>query len=515
MYCSPEIFCQLPSSTLKILLTHIVFLLSTSIACAQGIRQLPEKDVYQFPQFISLHQAKQTPDFSLVKLSYQSFDGDFNRPQLPASGQMGAFTASGRKEQEFLIWQGDFSFQYQRDDGQQWNNTSLHPDEQPYLWADEGTGQWDRNHFNANVQLGSVREGSFNWGVSVFLKGGQGDRFNDPKPLYRYRRLGIAPEVSWRFNQENFLAVQLNYSNYSEDNEIGFFSVDDPLLYRLRGYGTFTRTPFVSGERQLKQQSIGSVLRWINVKSGQFDRWIVEVAGQLRQGSAAEGTAIITPGGKWEALQGNFSVEKVLQSFNYAHSIKVSGTAQETAGVDAVFQAINTRLQTALIGLGWTLAKTDSANFNWQLGIHAAVSQRFQEDLAAFTEAEVQGLPITMNFQTAWKRDKISPFLSLTGNYFHALNTSLQVGSENALNELIVPDFEILTTNSYMLRAAAGVDWKYSKGVFRLSAFAQLMRAAEANTSLSQSQFGLSIAFSPQGIFNLPTLQEGKQFGHL
>lgn len=488
---------------MKKYLIHIAFVLHASILHGQSVEPLPGQHHNPLSHFASLYSVKQVSDFSLVNLSYKNFDGDFNRPQLPASGYIGAFTASGRQKHNNLIWQGNFSFKYQRDEDQQWNNTSLHPDTQPFLWADAATGRWDRNHFSADVQLGSAYEGNYQWGAGLFFHGGQGDRFNDPKPLYRYRRFGIAPEIAVRFSNRNWLALQLLYIDYSEDNEMGFFSVDDPLLYRLRGYGTFSRTPFVSGERELSSQSVGATIQW--VRPG---RWAIQFGGMVTQGNAEEGAAIITPGGEWESLKANFSTEKYWQGTSNISSIQLQGQFSEIEGIDAVFQAVNARLQTARVAIDWNIATSDSMAFNWRANVGTAFTHRLQEDLAAFTEAQVQGIPLDVNFRVAWKKDKLTPFVAATGNYFQVLSSSLEVGDTNALTDLVFPDFEILSASSLTMRLAAGVDWQYSKGVVRLSAFAQRLQDVESNTSLHQNQFGLSLAFSPQGVFDLGSIYQ-------
>jgi len=401
-----------------------------------------------------------------------------------------------------LIWQGKFAWQYQRDQGQAWNNTSLHPDVQPYLWADAATGRWDRNHFDAQVQVGSAYAGNWQWGAGLFFEGGEADRFNDPKPLYRYRRLGIVPEVALRLGNRHWLAVQLLYISYSEDNEMGFFSIDDPLLFRLRGYGTFTRTPFVSGERQLGSQTLGGSIRWVHPK-----QWEVQVGGRTTRGSAQEGVSIVTNGGDWQTLQARMYLKKVWESTAFAKQVMLSGIFRENEGKDAVFQAINARLQTAQFGIGWKLTKSDTTGMRWQFQAETGFTHRLQKDIATFTEAQVQRLPLAANFGATWQKKNVSPFVSLGGNYLHVLSSNLQVGSNSALTELINPDFEILSASAFTAQMAFGMAWQHNQGMFQFSASLQRRQAINTATDFFQNQFGLSLAFSPKGNLGYSSLQ--------
>ena len=489
-------------SSLKKTFIYIIFLLDASFAYAQSVEPFPVYPHFELREFASLFSVEQSPEFSQISLSYFGITGDFNRPQLPDSGHLGNFNASGKQQKDNLIWSGSFSWQYQRDEGQQWNNTSLHPDVQPYLWADAGKGRWDRNHFNAQVQVGTTNLSHLNWGGGLFFEGGEADRFNDPKPLYRFRRFGISPEGSMHFSKDNWIALKLLYSSYSEDNEIGFFSIDDPLLYRLRGYGTFTRTPFVSGERQLRSQSVGGTIRWLipNNRAAQF-------GGSTTWGNAKEGISIVTDGGEWKTLEADFGLEKSWQNVLHKKNVNLTGRIRENEGTDAIFQAINARLRTAQVAIQWTMATLDStAAFHWQIQAEAAFTLRLQKDLATFTEAKVNSLPFGINLGVILDKSSVSPFVMISTYYYQVLYSDLQVGRESAFSELIIPDFEFLGASAYTAKLVGGVNWKQSQGTYRLSGFFQRRQAVSPIPSLFQNQFGLTLTFSPKGRISLTQL---------
>ena len=383
------------------------------------------------------------PDYSRVGLFFHSQGGNFARPQLPASGMAGGFEAKGRKRVNRLVWDGQFAYRYQQDEDQAWNNTSLHPDAQPYLWADTATGRWDRNYFDAEVHLREISDRKIQWGGSLFFRGGQGDRFNDPRPLYRFRRMGIAPELHVRFSDTRWLALQLSFSSFSEDNEMGFFSVDDPLLYRLRGYGTFSRTAFVSGERQLRAQKAGFGLRWL-----EQDQFMGQLSAAAEWGETEEGVAIVNTTGEWQSLMAALNLHRSW-SHPWQPRLSFSGHARRNSGTDPIFGAVNARLQTAGAALDAQIRQEDSTAINWNLQATAGWSARRQEDLATFTEANIQALPLKVAAGFSRQYKQFFPFLLMLASYRPVMSASLEVVDATEITDRLVrPDFAILPTNS-------------------------------------------------------------------
>jgi hypothetical protein len=437
-------------------------------------------------------EAVTQPDYSRVGLFYHVVGGNFARPQLPASGMAGGFEAKGRKRVNRLVWDGQFAYRYQQDEDQAWNNTSLHPDTQPYLWADSATGRWDRNYFEARVQLREISQRSIQWGGSLFFRGGQGDRFNDPRPLYRFRRLGIAPELHVRFSDTRRLALQLTFSSFSEDNEMGFFSVDDPLLYRLRGYGTFSRTAFVSGERQLSAQEIGFKLSWL--EQGRFSG---QISAASEWGKAEEGISIVSTSGEWRSMVAGLELAR-----SWEHPlqprVELSSRARRNSGTDPIFGAVNARLQTAGADISAQVSRTDSSATNWYSQVTLGWSVRWQEDLATFTEANIQSLPIRLKAGFSRQYDQLTPFLLVGGTYRPVLGADLSVNDATEItNRLVRDDFAILSTNSYQLALQGGLDRQGRQGRMRF-AFNLSRQQALGGPNLFQNVLTLSVSFFPE-----------------
>lgn len=493
---------MLSSAFLKNIFSHIIFLFCVPLASAQSLGGLSLPDGSSTNGFASLYFIEKAVPFSHVNISMQGFEGNFNRPQTPSSGFLGRFDANGRQQQGNLIWEGRFSWQYQRDQGQQWNNTSRHPDELPYIWADEATGRWDRNHFNSSVQVGTINTGNLQFGAGLFFEGGQGDRFNDPKPLYRFRKFGIAPELALCTGKTNWLALKLLYHSFSEDNEMGgIFSVDDPLLFRLRGYATFTRTPLVSGVRQLRSQQVGGGLRWVSAK-----QLAVQLRGLTSWGKAEEGEAVIIPGGEWQTFYFNLLLQKSWKGRLW-NTVEFSGNFIQNEGTDPIFQAINTRLQTIRARLGWQISNLDSMTFHWQIQWLASWQSRSQEDLATFTEAHIQQLPFSLNIGGKWNKGKFKPFTLLYGQYQAVLSPDLRVGSPTFISEnLAEPDFEILSSDFFAVGTGVGVDIGQDTNKFRFLVFARYTQTTRGEHVFHQRYAGVSLTFSPRYSLRSPIL---------
>lgn len=437
-------------------------------------------------------EATNQPDYSRVGVFYHAVGGNFARPQLPASGMAGGFEAKGRKRVNRLVWDGQFTYRYQQDERQDLNNTSLHPDAQPYLWADTATGRWDRNYFDARVQLREINQRKIQWGASLFFRGGQGDRFNDPRPLYRFRRMGIAPELYFHLSDTRWVALQLSFSSFSEDNEMGFFSVDDPLLYRLRGYGTFSRTAFVSGERQLSAQKAGIALRWM-----EQERLSGLLSAAAEWGKAEEGVAIINTAGEWQSLMAAFSLNR-----NWSHplnpKLSLNGYARRNSGTDPIFGAINARLQTAGAKLSTQVSQQDSSAFHWYLQANGGWTVRQQEDLATFTEADLQYLPVRLSAGFSRQYNRMSPFLVIVGTYRPVLKSTLQAVDATEITERLVrDDFAILSADYYLLSLQGGLDRQGEQGRMRFS-FKLSRQQALSRQNLFQNLMTLSVSFFPE-----------------
>jgi len=273
---------------------------------------------------------------------------------------------------------------------------------------------------------------------------------------------------------------------------MGFFSVDDPLLYRLRGYGTFSRTAFVSGERQLSAQKAGIALQW-----QEQQHLSARISAATEWGKAEEGISIINTAGEWQSLMATVGLDR-----SWSHPLNprlgFSGYARRNSGNDPIFGAINARLQTAGGELNAQLRQQDAGKLHWYLKAKGGWTVRKQEDLATFTEANVQSLPLGLASGFSRQYNQLTPFLLLSATYRPVISAALQVTDATEITDRLVrDDFAILSTDSYQLSLQGGLDRQSEQGRMRF-AFNLSRQQALGGSNLFQNLLTLSISFFPE-----------------
>jgi hypothetical protein len=225
--------------------------------------------------------------------------------------------------------------------------------------------------------------------------------------------------------------VYLAYRRYSEDNEVGFLSVQNSLLYRLRGYGTFIRTPFVSGERLIRSDQGIAGMSYRNDKG-----WKAEMAFELTNGEVVEGTANPNPQGSWNDTRIDFSISKS-PTEKQRYSWELNYTHFRQAGIDPVFQAINYYLilQELRAVVIWNPVEDQRTEFS------TGYLDRQQDDIVAATQAHISHAFIEVS--TLLKRKRIYHHPKM--GWYYPVNQRLTIGNPGEISQaLIIPDFDIL-----------------------------------------------------------------------
>jgi hypothetical protein len=429
-----------------------------------------------------------TPRMGAVELTYKNENGNFRRPQQPASINALALAAGGVQRTGSLIVAGKFEYTLQRDEGQRWRNSQHQPDYQPFIWADSGAGTWNRSHFDAHVKIVSdKRQYGVKAGISMHYKGGIGDRDNTPKPLHRFHQLSVRPSLIYRGKRQTWSA-SIHYAQQSEDNEMGFYVNDSPLLYRLRGYGTFSRSPFVSGNRLLKATTLGGQIEYLKGKSTE-DFLQAAISVDQTNGSIEEGIAIATPAGEWytNVASGNFSWGTTRSRSQWVASLKLC--ASRTAARDPVFQAINYYLNKLSAQPSLRYARKN----NWYVEINAAYKQREQRDIVSATNATVSQTGMGANgFYRFRLSDRVGLFAAPTVAYYKTIASTLNILTPSEISEVLVrPDFDILSRSYQQAGIEMGIDLRNSQTPFRFSTLWLHQRGGD----LSRTQLNFSLHY--------------------
>jgi hypothetical protein len=387
-----------------------------------------------------VHQQQNYTDFTL---DHTWGEGDFQRPQWPSQFRFTNLNVNGLTKIPKMIFAGSFNYQLARNRQQFWRNTHISPEESPFIWADSSAGLWHLNLFSAKVLMANNSSNQINFGLELVYSGGSGDRKNDPRPLFRQQSILIKPGVAFMFLQGS-LGLHIAYRRYTEDNEVGFFSVQNSLLYRLRGYGTFSRTPFVSGERIIRSDQAIAGLSYVGSTG-----WEAEIELGINNGEVVEGIANPNPQGEWYDTRFKLSTQDLTPK-NSPVGWRLSYDHFRQSGSDPVFQAINYYLQKHEF---WATVRWEPVK-NDLIELSAGWHQRRQEDIIAATKADIMhaSLKIAALFDGSALRHY--PAIS----WYHPLRQQLNIGNPGEISQaLIVPDFNLLkrgfVRTSYRLEA--------------------------------------------------------------
>jgi hypothetical protein len=425
---------------------------------------------------------------SSINVTLANESGSFRRPQEPSSIQSLTFHAEGTQQTNKVITSAEFTYLVQQDEGQQWRNTGHSADYQPFVWADQAVGTWNRSHFDARITIaGHPLKRMLQPGFMLAYHGGTGDRQNSPKPLYRFHQLSAQPFLLYR-NKQNAFAFHLNYEQHTEDNEMGYYVNDSPLLYRLRGYGTFSRSPFVSGNRLLEASTLGGSIEYMyghlskNFRSATFSY-------NQTAGSVAEGTSVNTPGGAWKTRTISAILSSGIERLHcqWLPMLHFHGAFQ--VGTDPIFGAVNYYLNILAVrpSLRYTYRQ------RWFIEIDTEYAHRSQRDIVTGTNAEISraGGNIKLHSRKALSQ-KTSLYAQPFVGYYQPLISTLQITTPTEMSEALVrPDFDIMAKAWLQSGIETGLDVKSIKNVLRFSL--QLMHYQQA--SINRKQFNLSIHY--------------------
>jgi hypothetical protein len=430
----------------------------------------------------------QASRISSINLTLANESGSFRRPQEPSSIQSLTFHAEGTQQTDKVITSAGFTYLVQQDEGQQWRNTGHAADYQPFVWADQAVGTWNRSHFDARITIAdNTLKRMLQPGLTLTYHGGTGDRQNTPKPLYRFHQLSAQPFILFRNKQDAFV-FRLKYEQHTEDNEMGYYVNDSPLLYRLRGYGTFSRSPFVSGNRLLEASTLGGSIEYMRGNLSKKFR-SANLSYNQTTGSVTEGTSVTTPGGAWKTQ----IISSVLSSgierlqCQWMPMLHFHGAFQ--TGTDPIFGAVNYYLN--------ILAVRPSLRYiyrqRWFIEIDTEYAHRSQRDIVTGTNAEISraGGNLKLYSRKALSQ-KTSLYAQSCVGYYQPLSSTLQITTSTEMSEALVrPDFDVMAKAWLQSGIETGLDVKSVKNTIRFSL--QLMHHQQA--SINRKQFNLSIHY--------------------
>ncbi|MFN3596436.1 MAG: DUF6850 family outer membrane beta-barrel protein [Rubricoccaceae bacterium] len=320
--------------------------------------------------------------------------GALRRVQAPAR------TGGGRVETEGqrafggeVVARGVFAFGRRAEAGRRWGNTANPTGRSPYVWADSAGGDWLRDGLAAEVAVALPSPGAgIRPGLRADYAAEQGARRDDPRPLFRRRALMLAPGLARRLGGGLSAGLVAEAAFEREENEVGFFAGDDPLVFRLRGLGTFDQTALVRAQRATVGRTLGATAQLAG-EAGRT-RWAVAAGGAAHAAETRDGVATPAFGGSVRGRAAHARAALRQAGARGGAEAALDVRADRLRGTDPVFRAVNTvdERAHAEVALAHWRGAASPAGARAALGLKVGAERLVRRDVATQTRWAVTAL---------------------------------------------------------------------------------------------------------------------------
>lgn len=405
----------------------------------------------------------------VLAVTLDGAQGDWRRPQQPRTTIAGAVQADGWRAIGGWRTQGTVRYARQQDRAVPWVNASDAYLGSPYVWADSIGGDWARDLLALRTGVATPETRRWGAGLGIDYAIGQGARRNAARPLFRRRVLDVVPGVHWTIATGQRLGVQARLGWTAEDQEIGGGAgPDDPIVFRLRGLGTFDRTQLISAERAVVGRVQGATVGY----SVDGARWQGVVHGGLTQlrDSVRDGIGRPVPGGSSRRLRydGGARVRRRAAAGGVDLSARYGRETQR--GTDPFFGAVNVIDVGDHLSLGATWWRGASpVDARWQLAAVAAGTQLSRRDVVAETEWTARTVPLRVTLRRQSGADGAGWLVGGTAGVDVVVDSSWAAARPTRLTPVLVrPDFLAHALGRQWVGAQLGYVWRAPAGQRRV-----------------------------------------------
>ncbi len=385
--------------------------------------------------------AVHTPQYGYARATASSRTGNFKRPLEPAvSSVYGLSTGGSRKTGNWNLL-AEFSYQKSYDKKLAWSAVNDPYRGNPFIWADSSRGDWDRDEVTATIGASLRLTKRVRAGLVVHYNTGTGARTSEPKPFYRSRDISLQPGVSYQLSPSEEIGVAGSAAFTQEENEIGYYSNSNVLLYRLRGYGTFSKSPFVSGERKRKGTSwkgtVHYLRRWKNyhllvqANALQVDEEVFEGVARTQVTGYFTG---INLGGKLRLSAG--TAEK-------GRALEITAANKNGYADDMIFRAESASFIHHTLQAEWSCWKQHATGTLLQWSLIPSLRYVDYTDQASYMQLITTTVGGALQFNY---RKPLNNYLKLglkpAAGYYHGVENNFTSRSRNVIvEEMIYPDY--------------------------------------------------------------------------
>ncbi|MFT6204788.1 MAG: hypothetical protein ACI9V1_001871 [Spirosomataceae bacterium] len=457
-------------------------------------------DVYSFTNNV-VYVEELRPEIGFATANYKNTFGEFRQPMHATSSNQYNLATGGFKKINNWGYNGYFSYQKSFENDVSWNGVYNAYDDNPFIWADSSKGDWQKDEIKAIIGIIPPKiTNKLSAGLQIEYMISSGARLSEPKPFYRFRNIGLQPALSYQLPNNQALGITGTIGFVVEENELGFYNNinNNVLLYRIRGYGTFSKSPFVSGERKRVQNDVMGTIHYR--KTGKDYQFLIAANTSQRNDDVTEGVALPQSTGFFTGVGFGGLLSFYKGNSNKGKSIKARGNIKNGYADDVIFGAQSASSSFQDIDIK---ASTWSFNENnktlWQFTISPSYHFIDNTDQATRTQLTASKVQITGEINY---RKQLNSHLNLNATvetgYHYVLDDSFTNKTNNTIiRNLIVPNYLFYASNFMIANAKFGVDFTPKNSVMTHTIFItnQSQGFTKSGISRTNIQFNYSIIF--------------------
>jgi len=398
------------------------------------------------------------PQYGYATLHAGIETGNFKRPMQAQQTTVLKGATGGQRLVNGWLYSGDFSYGKQYDREVAWSAVYDPYEGNPFIWADSSIGNWERDEVKATVSVVAPQLNRWLVGMRIGYEVSTGARKNDPRPFFRHRDMVVQPGLTYQLNTRSEIGLSGSAGFAKEENEMGFYTQSNTfLLYRLRGFGTFNKSPFVNGERRRDE------LRWLataHYRTKWKNRQVL-VSGYIsqREDEVVEGVSAPQLTGYFTSIQvGGAAVVRSGDESN-GSLFSLNAFLHDGYADDVVFRAESASFSKQGIGLHssyWKAAGTKGTI--WQFDLDPKLAYYSYADYGTRTAFEVSQLSVAA--QVRYRKQLSSTaqlLLSPRFAYYIPVLDSYTSSRPTVITEqLVFPDYLFFATRFTELQMKAG-----------------------------------------------------------
>jgi hypothetical protein len=400
-------------------------------------------NVWHQTKNLSLIKLDSIADYSSASFTFLQTQGSFKRPQQATKELLYGFASEGLKKYGNWHFFGNFSYQKLNNKEVAYSHVARPYDGNPFIWADTLAGDWLGDQLATSLQVSiPLKNNKWNTGLLLDYLTEQSARSADPKPLYRYRTIFLKPFISYQLSQKHLFGVKFSYQNKNEVNEIGNFSTNNPQLYRLRGYGTFSQGPIVTAERLLKGSLLGAGLNYTYQVSSSTLLYVDADYG-FNTEDVTQGVSLPVFEGGLDETYANLYINFQKKLSRKGYQISALAYFRDGSGFDPVFNAYNSAFYFSGVNTNFSFWKKTNDKIMFGVKIEPQFSYLNYFDGIAKTDWFTSNLFTNASaFVNYTMNNKFSFNFSPNLGYNINMRKDIAIGRPTQLSEILVrPDY--------------------------------------------------------------------------